>query len=236
MYCSNCGKEIAEGTRFCPHCGSATAQAEATEKAGAQSGGTAAKGNRAAVIKEKIAGAMGAGFGIMAGLLVLFIPLALIFGAIPAFIIVAAGTVYEAWHRFGGRHPVRLAIAIAVVFAQVLFLHQANHNAQSVQAVKECAARGDGMTWGTFAQSMLGSPAWSIEGAPKDGVYRVRLTGKLMDTQTGKKLKTKVHFLVGDVWNVNGGTAVEVDSVYIKTLGQGSDAMQAFNALLYSMD
>ena len=64
----------------------------------------------------------------------------------------------------------------------------------------------------------------------------MKLTGCLQDTQTGKKLKTKVHFSVKKTVSsksVGIEKDVNIESVYIKGYGEGSDAMQAFSSLVY---
>lgn len=235
MFCSNCGKEITDEVKFCSYCGNPTQiTGTATDTAKLEPKDKTKK--TASKVKEMVGNAVGAGIGIAAGLLVLFIPLALIFGVIPAAIIVAAGIVYELWQKSGGRHPVRLLIAAVIIVTQVIFLYEANHNSKAVNAVQNAQARGDGMTFGSFAASTLGSAKWLTIGVPSGSTYHVMLKGKLLNTQTGKKLKTKVKFSVSNIWNIDETADVEIDSVYIKTFGNGNEAKQAFNRLLYSVD
>lgn len=230
MFCSNCGKETGDGVSFCPHCGKPLGEAAKSENGGKRA---------LSSLKGKLGGvasSLASTFVALAVLAAIFMPVSLAIGALPAAVLLLGAAVYAAALHFGMRHYARLVIAAVAVLAQVGFLYQANHNSRAVQAVKNMEARGDGLTYGDFAKYALAGAKWSTEGFPKDGAYRVLLKGKVADARTGKKLAAKVHFTVKDMWSAESRPSAEVSSVYIKTLGEGSDALQAFNALLYSMD
>lgn len=235
MFCSNCGKEIAGDTKFCPGCGKAVGADD-----GAKANGTKASVPLVDKIKAGISAVIGVGAGVLVlllGVVLVSIPFIAILGVIPTAVLAAAIGIVAIAKRFGERHYKRLIIAALVVVAQIGFLYMAKHNSQSVQDVKESAVySGSDTDWETFASSVLQRPSWSIEKSPKDGTYFVKLTGCLQDTQTGKKLKTKVHFSVKKTVSsksVGIEKDVNIESVYIKGYGEGSDAMQAFSSLVY---
>ena len=235
MFCSNCGKEIDGDAKFCPRCGKTVGADDDAKTGGAKASVT---------LMDKIKSVVAAGIGVGAGIIVLLlagllvcIPVVAVIGVIPTAVLAVAIGVVAIAKRFGETHYKRLIIAALVVVAQIGFLYMANHNAQSVQDVKGSAVySGSDTDWETFASSVLQRPRWSIERTPKNGTYFVKLTGRLQDVQTGKKLKTKVHFSVKvsvSEESVGLDKDVNIESVYIKGFGEGSDAMQAFKSLVY---
>ena len=235
MFCSNCGKEIADGTKFCPECGKAVGYANAQGSDGREK-----VSGEAISVKDKIKNAVGSGlstiFALAIGLgvaLLVALPVAALIGVIPTAILAIALVCFALARYLGETHYVRLSLLALVIIAQIGFLYMANHSAKSVQVIK--SAEIAGMTWESVVENTLAKPKWSVEKFPSDGTRFVKVTGYLLDTQTGKKLKTKLHFSVKDVWNVAGGTEMSLDSVYIKGYGEGTDAMRAFNQLIYSV-
>ena len=237
MFCSNCGKEIADGAKFCPECGKAVG----SESGNAQgSDGKEKVAGAALSVKDKIKNAVGSTFSTIVALaiglgvaLLVALPVAALIGVIPTAILAIALICFAIARYLGETHYVRLAVLALIVIAQIGFLYMANHSAKSVQVIK--SAEIAGMTWESVVENTLAKPKWSVEKFPSDGTRFVKVTGYLLDTQTGKKRKTKLHFSVKDVWNVAGGTEMSLDSVYIKGYGEGTDAMRAFNQLIYSV-
>ena len=235
MFCSNCGKEISDGAKFCPHCGKSVGG----EKSALADGKEKASG-AAVSAKEKIKNALGSGvstvFALAIGVgavLLVALPISALIGVIPTAILAMALIGYAVAKYFGETHYVRLSVLALAIVVQIGFLYMANHNAKSVQVVK--SAEVAGTTWEYAVAGAIAKPKWSVEKMPSDGTRFVRVTGYLLDRQTGEKLKTKLHFSVKDVWGVSGETEISLDSVYIKGFGEGTDAMRAFNQLLYSV-
>lgn len=195
---------------------------------------------KAVSVKDKIKNAVGSGvntilaFAIALGVVLLIaLPVSALIGVIPTVILAIALIFFAVAKYLGETHHVRLAILALVIITQIGFLYMANHNAKSVQVVKDSEiAR---TSWDYVVTYTMSKPKWSIEKMPSDGKRFVKVTGYLLDSQTGKKLKTKLHFSVNDVWGISGKPEISLDSVYIKGYGEGTEAKSLFTNLLYSV-
>src|SRR5574344_399822 len=254
MFCPNCGKKLADDSKFCPDCGTKISGTTTRKRKSSQETDSSepkeviqAEDDSMKEDNKKSKDWKSFFIGLIPNLKTLiispvsflggFIIACLVIGILPAIILLAIGIVILVASRLSERHYIRLIILSLLIVGQVFFISQAKHNSGSVKAVKEMTFSNNyysGPVMKDFVKKYITNPRWNTIGWETDNNYHiVELKGKFKNHDTGETYKTKVRFLA----KVTGPDASDTEGKILSATIEGVDddeSLSTFIALYYS--